>query len=100
MHTAKKGDWVQVHEIILKPDERAPHLPEDTKKVPFEMWVKGFLNYDCNLGDTAEITTVTGRVLKGELCEVNPGYSHGFGSCVPQILNIGISLKKMLKEDR
>lgn len=90
---------MQVHEIILKPEERAPHLPEDTKKVPFEMWVKGFLNYDCNIGDTAQITTVTGRIIKGELTMVNPLYTHGFGSCVPELLKIGPELKKILKGD-
>lgn len=99
MCTAKKGDWVQVHEVILKPEARAPHLPEDTRKVPFEMWVKGFLNHDCSIGDVAEITTVTGRVVNGELTEINPGYSHGFGTCVPEILTVGLSLKRMLEED-
>ncbi|HBG38663.1 MAG TPA: 2-amino-4-ketopentanoate thiolase, partial [Clostridiaceae bacterium] len=29
----KKGEWVQIHDIVLKPEERSPHLPEDTKKV-------------------------------------------------------------------
>ncbi|MFN3328842.1 MAG: 2-amino-4-ketopentanoate thiolase, partial [Fervidobacterium pennivorans] len=34
---AKKGDWVQVQVTILHPYERAPQVPEDTKKVPLEM---------------------------------------------------------------
>lgn len=90
---------MQVHEIILKPEERAPHLPEDTKRVPFEMWVKGFLNHDCTIGDTAEITTVTGRTVVGKLTMINPGYTHGFGKCVPELLKIGPALKKILEED-
>ncbi len=40
---AKKGDWVKIHSIVLQPEERAPQVPEDTKKVPLETWVKGFL---------------------------------------------------------
>jgi len=39
---AKKGDWVQIQVTILHPEERAPQVPEDTKKVPLEMRVKGF----------------------------------------------------------
>ncbi len=42
MNSAKKGDWVQIHQIVLKPEERAPQVPEDTKKVPLEFWVKGY----------------------------------------------------------
>ena len=38
---AKKGDWVRIHKIILKAEERTGKLPEDTQKVPLEMWTKG-----------------------------------------------------------
>ena len=41
---AKKGDWVLIHKIVLSPEERAPQVPDDTKKVPLEMWIKGYLN--------------------------------------------------------
>jgi hypothetical protein len=40
---AKKDDWVQIHDIILAPCDRSPNLPEDTKKVPLELYLKGFL---------------------------------------------------------
>ena len=40
---AKKGDWVQIHNIVLTPEERSSALPEDTKSHPLEMWVKGYL---------------------------------------------------------
>lgn len=29
---ALEGDWVQISQIILSPDKRAPQVPEDTKK--------------------------------------------------------------------
>ncbi|KRQ86899.1 hypothetical protein ABG79_01390 [Caloramator mitchellensis] len=95
---AKKGDWVQIHEEVLKPHERTANIPEDTKKVPVEMWVKGFLNHDAEIGDIVEITTLTGRVVKGELVEVNPTYTYGFGEFVPEVLQIGIKLRNILKE--
>ncbi len=40
---AKINDWVIIHNIVLTPEERAPQVPEDTKKVSLEMWVKGFI---------------------------------------------------------
>ena len=36
----KKGTWVLIHRNILEPEERAPQVPDDTKKVPLEMWIK------------------------------------------------------------
>lgn len=96
---AKKGDWVQIHKVVLKPEERTAKLPEDTKKVPFELWVKGFLNEDAKIGETAKITTLTGRVVEGELVAVNPAYTYGFGDeYVPELLKVGIQLRNILKE--
>lgn len=95
---ANKGDWVQVHEIVLKPEERPAHLPEDTKKVPLELWVKGFLEHDANIGEEVLITTLTGRKTKGTLIAVNPGYTYGFGNYVPELLRVGVQLRELLKE--
>lgn len=93
-----KGEWVQIHQIVLNPEERPDHLPEDTKKVPLEMWVKGFLNKAANIGDEVEITTLTGRIVKGELVIANPRYEYGFGEFVPELLQIGLQLRGILKE--
>ena len=30
---AEKGDWVRIHSIVLKADERTAKLPEDTQKM-------------------------------------------------------------------
>lgn len=96
---AKKGDWVQIHEIVLKAEERTAKLPEDTQKADLELWVKGFINNDANIGDTVEVKTLTGRTVKGELVDVNPTYEYGFGDVfVPELLQIGIQLRSILKE--
>lgn len=93
----KKGDWVRVHRIILQPDERAPQVPEDTKSVPLEMWVKGYLIDDeAKLGDEVKITTITGRTEYGKLLEVNPSYDHSFGNFIPELLEIGQQLRGIL----
>jgi hypothetical protein len=98
MNMVKKGEWVQIHQIVLKPEERPDHLPEDTKKVPLELWVKGFLEQDANMGDEVEVTTLTGRKVAGELVEVNPSYEYGFGEFVPELLKVGVQLRGILKD--
>lgn len=91
-----KGSWVLIHSIVLPPEKRATQVPEDTKKVPLEKWVKGFLLEDGQIGTKVSIKTITGRIEKGKLIEVNPSYHHGFGNFVPEILSIGLQLKEIM----
>lgn len=98
MSIAKKGDWVRVHNIVLTPEERAPQVPDDTKKVPLEMWDKGFLLEDeAKIGDVVEVETYIGRRIKGKLIEINPSYDHDYGKCVPELLYIGRQLRSILE---
>ncbi len=98
---AKKDDWVRIYTRLLDAGNRAPQVPEDTKKVPFEMWDKGFLqNESAEVGEEVTIETMVGRKVVGTLREVNPAYDHSFGNCVPEILVIDHSLKKIMKEIR
>ena len=92
----KKGDWVLIHRNVLEPSERAPQVPDDTKKVPLEMWVKGYLQEDANIGDEVTILTRTKRIEKGTLLEVNPYYKHDFGKFVPQLNQISDQVKEIL----
>ena len=84
----KKGEWVLIHRDILSPEERAPQVPEDTRKVPLEMWDKGHLLDDGELGETVRVRTWTGRLEEGTLLEVNPSYHHDFGNFVPELQTI------------
>ena len=92
----KKGEWVIIHRNILEASERAPQVPDDTKKVPLEMWIKGYLNADAKIGDEVEITTVTKRVEKGTLLEVNPYYNLNYGVFVPELLKISAQVREIL----
>jgi len=92
----KKGDWVKVHRVIFTPEQRAPQVPDDTKQVPLEMWVKGFCDRDAKMGDEVEIVTITGRKDHGKIVEIEPTFAHSFGNFVPEILQIGIQLKEIL----
>ena len=72
MSITKAGTWVEIQQVVLSPAERAPSVPEDTKKVPYVMRVSGFLLEDAQLGQTTRIKTIIGRELEGELITVNP----------------------------
>jgi 2-amino-4-ketopentanoate thiolase alpha subunit len=94
----KKGEWVQIHNIILKPEERTAKIPEDTKMVPLEIWVKGFLDADAKMGDLVEVTTRVGRTAKGTLVDVNPTYDYGFGEVyIPELLKISRQVKDIVR---
>lgn len=97
---ATKGDWVQIELTILTPKERAPQVPEDTKKVPLQMRVKGFLLDDtATIGEYVTIQTMTGRSVIGKLIAVNPKYEHDFGEPIPELMNIGKELRDLLEGD-
>lgn len=97
-NNAKKGDWVQIFQVVLEPSQRAPNLPEDTSKVPLTLLVKGFLMDDANLGDMVTITTVIGRTISGKLVAVDPSYNHSFGAPPKGFMNISSKLKEILKD--
>lgn len=94
---AKKGDWVRIHKVVLKAEERTAKLPEDTKVCDLKMWTKGTLLSDAEIGDEVEIETIVGRREKGELVEVNPYYTHSYGVFVPEIIEIDKQLREIMK---
>ncbi len=96
---AKKGDWVRVHGIVLKADERKAKIPKDTQECDFEMWVKGYLlDNEAEVGDTVNVETATGRREIGILLEENPQYTHSFGAFVPEIIEIDKRLREIIYE--
>ena len=94
---AKKGDWVRIKKIVLRAEERSGNLPEDTKKVPLEMWDKGFLLDACaSLGDWVRVETIIGREIEGELEQVDSSYDVNYGESVNETLYIGKQLRELL----
>ena len=96
--TGKKGQWVQIHSIVLTPDARAAQVPEDTRKTPLQMWVKGYLLADAQVGSACEVRTATGRVVKGTLSEIEPRYTHDFGHYVEELNIVREQVRGMLAE--
>jgi hypothetical protein len=95
----KKGSYVEISQVILDQEDRAKNIPEDTKKTPLKLWAKGWLLENCDFNKCASIKTVTGRILEGEITEVNPEYTHDFGEFIPEIMSIGINAKALLWGD-
>ncbi len=97
---AKKGEWVRIHAIVLKAEQRTGRIPEDTQRCDLEMWTKGFLLNDAEIGDEGEIETAVGRREKGTLVEVNPYYTHSYGKFVPEIIMIDKQLREIMGGDK
>jgi 2-amino-4-ketopentanoate thiolase alpha subunit len=95
---AKKRDLVQIHVVILEPDERSNNLPEATRSVCYEGWIKGFLLDDhAEIGQTVQIESFIGRTLTGVLTELNPIYNHNFGEPQPELQFSGSDSWKRLE---
>ncbi len=94
---AKRGDWVQIHQIVLTPEQRAPQVPEDTSRVPLEMKAKGALvGPDASVGDEVSIRTAIGRTIKGRLIDVDPTCDISYGSTPPELRPVGGELRGIL----
>ena len=86
----KAGTWVEIEKVLLTPEQRAPQVPEDTKKVPYVMRVSGFLQKDAELNNEVSVKTLSGRIVDGTLVLVRPHYEHSFGDTVEELLTIGL----------
>jgi hypothetical protein len=89
MKKIAKGTWVEVERVLLTPAERAPNLPEDTRACPYVLRLHGFLQEDAEPGQTVKVRTLIGLEQAGILREGVPGYTHSFGTTVPELLVIG-----------
>ena len=96
----KKGEWVRIHAVVLKADERTGRIPEDTKQCDLEMWTKGTLLQDAEIGDEVEVETAVGRIAKGTLIEEHPYYTHSYGKFVPEIIEIDKQLREIMGGDK
>ena len=94
----EKGTWVEIHDVVLEAGERAPQVPQDTQRVPLEMRVKGFLLTPAAIGEAADIETLSGRQLRGQLVAVNPAYTHSFGAPIPELATIGGEVRALLHD--
>lgn len=94
----KKGTWVEIEETVLISEERSQNIPDETKKTPLKCWIRGNCLSDCEVNDEVEVETNIGRIVKGKVVEVEPGYNHSFGKYVQELGFIGKQAKEIIKE--
>lgn len=94
----KEGDFVEIHYIVLPAGERSPDVPDDTKKVPLECWVRGWALFDGQEGSDMEVETPAGRRVRGTLSAAEVGFYHTFGPAVPELAGAGKELREALAE--
>lgn len=80
--------YVEIYRIILPVEDRASNLPVETKRVPFEMRLRGKLLKPANIGDFVEIETPTKRIERGILISIDPFFDHSFGHYVPILTKV------------
>ncbi|SUY46131.1 Uncharacterised protein [Clostridium putrefaciens] len=93
----RKGTWIEIEEVVLEVDDRASNIPIETKATPLKCWIRGYCMEDCDLGEYVQVKTNIGRIAKGVVVEVEPGYYHTYGKYVSEISRIGIQAKEMIK---
>jgi hypothetical protein len=94
------GEWVEVEYVLLEASERAAGIPDDTAAQPLRAWVKGFARGPAFIGDEVEVETMAGRVVRGHLSEIEPGYTHTFGTPPAEIVAIGRDARARVAEYR
>lgn len=68
--------------MLLKPEERAPNLPEDTRKCLYVLRVSGFLQNDAEIGDEeVTIYSIIGHEHRGVLTIVTTALGPSFPNC-------------------
>lgn len=94
--SAAIGDRVEIRDTVLAPGERAPQVPDDTRRVPLQRSVRGVALEAAAIGAQIRIRTAAGRELEGTLVEVDPAYDHGFGAPAPELSAVGAELRRIL----
>jgi hypothetical protein len=95
-----KGKYVRIRKHVILPGKRDQSVPAETQKVPLKMWVRGRLLEESELFEETSILTATGRIVRGELKEVEPRYKHDFGDFVEELACVReVILKEMWGAD-
>ncbi|MTK14072.1 MAG: 2-amino-4-ketopentanoate thiolase [Clostridiaceae bacterium] len=94
----KKGTWVEIEETVLTPKERSKSIPEETKQTPLKCWIRGNCLQNCEIGGEVEVETNVGRIARGKVVEVEPGYDHSFGKYVQELSYVGKQVRDIIKE--
>lgn len=85
----RQGELVSVETVILPVGERAPHVPDDTKRTPLRVFTKGFLQEEsAKRGDKVTVRTMSDRLVQGTISERPVSPTHTFGDSVPELMAV------------
>jgi len=101
--TGSHRRWIEIGFVVLEPSERTGHMPEDTRKVPYYVRVKGFADGEPQVGQRVTVETLLGRRIEGEVLRLDPEYGHDFGGPIQELIEAGRearALLRALEEDR
>lgn len=88
--------WVEIGFVVLEPGERTANLPEDTRRVPYYVRVKGFADGEPQVGQTVTVETLLGRRVEGQVLRIDPVYGHDFGQPVRELIEAGKEARALL----
>lgn len=91
------GTWVEIRQVVLPAQDRAPTVPRDTAETDFVARIRGFLGEPAPLGGDATVRTLLGRRVVGQLTAVNPRNTADFGDPVPELLALGLAARRALE---
>lgn len=92
----QREQFVEISWVALEPSGRSENIPESTKQVPLVARVKGFAVETTEGTEEISIITLSGRVLRGRVCDYAPRHTHDFGKPQPELQRIGATLRKEL----
>jgi hypothetical protein len=85
-HRYRRGELVPIETVVLPIGERAPQVPDDTKKTPLRAFTKGFLQEEsATRGDRVTVRTMSDRLVKGTVSDLPVSPTHTFGDSVPEL---------------
>jgi hypothetical protein len=85
-HRYRRGELVPIETVVLPIGERAPQVPDDTKKTPLRAFTKGFLQEEsATRGDRVTVRTMSDRLVKGTVSDLPVSPIHTFGDSVPEL---------------
>ena len=85
-HRYRRGELVPIETVVLPIGERAPQVPDDTKKTPLRAFTKGFLQEEsATRGGRVTVRTMSDRLVKGTVSDLPVSPIHTFGDSVPEL---------------
>jgi hypothetical protein len=87
----------EIEWVVLQPGKRAAPAPADTRAVPYLARARGLATHPV-LGEEAEISTPTGRRLRGTVLTTYPGYEHSFGRPSPAWVRMQTQIRSLARE--